>query len=114
MEAEVYCEHQTPSAQKEDAGFILGKQEGRCRGVWEVPEKFLLVQVEPTTQNLGPGVTFLPGTLSVVVRGYERTFHFVWQTMGLFVSMGSPDAKAQKVWLHNVVTQAGVEGVRGE
>lgn len=56
--------------------------------VWAVPEKFLLVQVEPTTQNLDPGVTFLPGTWSVVVRGYEWTFQFVLQTMGLFCFYG--------------------------
>lgn len=56
--------------------------------VWGVPEKLLLVQVEPTTQNLGPGVTFLPGILSAVVRGYERTFYFVLQTVGLFCFYG--------------------------
>lgn len=34
-----------------------------------VSERFLLVRVEPATQNLVPGMTFLPGTLSVMKKG---------------------------------------------
>lgn len=35
----------------------------------ESESRFLLVRVEPRTQNSGPWVTFLPGTFSVVVMG---------------------------------------------